>query len=128
MERIQATTEIFLIASEKKSYEVKRSILLSCMGKQAVQIYNNFTFDTATCSVKYDEVLEKFDAFCNPTRGPMGHILDTTIRCLRAIKVQLPNKGKFAKLKPSLEKYLHYLMEHFLIMIMRVQYKGFYSS
>ena len=34
----------------------------------------------------------------------MGHILDTTIRCLRAIEVQLSNKGKFAKLKPSLEK------------------------
>ena len=45
------------------------------------------------------------------TRGPIGHILDTTIRCVRAIRVQLPNKGKFAKLKPSLEKYLHYLMD-----------------
>ena len=66
--------------------------------------------------------------FSELTRGPIGHILDTTIRCVRAIRVQLPNKGKFAKLKPSLEKYLHYLMEHFLIIIMRVQYKGFYSS
>ena len=58
----------------------------------------------------------------------MGHILDTTIRRFRAIRVQLPNKGKFAKLKPSLERYLNYLMEHFLIIIMWVQYKGFYSS
>ena len=48
----------------------------------------------------------------------MGHILDTTIRRFRAVRVQLPNKGKFAKLKPSLEKYLHYLMEHFLIIKM----------
>ena len=39
----------------------------------------------------------------------MGHILDTTIRCFRTIKVQLSDKGKFAKLKPSLEKYLHAL-------------------
>ena len=62
------------------------------------------------------------------TRGPMGHILDTTMRCFRAITVQLPNKGKFAKLKPNLEKYLHHLMEHFLIIMMRVQYKGLYSS
>ena len=61
-------------------------------------------------------------------RGPMGHILDTTMRCFRAIRVQLPNKGKFAKLKPKLEKYLHHLMEHFLIVMMRVQYKGLYSS
>ena len=58
----------------------------------------------------------------------MGHILDTTIRCFSAIRVQLPNKGKFAKLKPKLEKYLHHLMEHFLIVMMRVQYKGLYSS
>ena len=42
----------------------------------------------------------------------MGHILDTAIRCFRAIRVQLPNKGKFAKLKPNLEKYLHHHMEH----------------
>ena len=55
----------------------------------------------------------------------MGHILNTTIRCFKAVRVQLPNKGKFAKLKPSLEKYLHFLMEHFLIIMMRVQYKGF---
>ena len=34
----------------------------------------------------------------------MGHILDTTIKCFRAIREQLPNEGKFAKLKPSLEK------------------------
>ena len=58
----------------------------------------------------------------------MGHILDTTMRCFRAIRVQLPNKGKFAKLKPNLEKYLHHLMEHFLIIMMQVQYKGLYSS
>ena len=62
------------------------------------------------------------------TRGPMGYILDTTMRCFRAIRVQLPNKVKFAKLKPNLEKYLHHLMEHFLIIMMRVQYKGLYSS
>ena len=58
----------------------------------------------------------------------MGHILDTTMRCFRAIRVQLPNKGKFAKLKAKLEKYLHHLMEHFLIVKMQVQYKGLYSS
>ena len=50
-------------------------------------------------------------------RGPMGHILDTAIRCFRAIRVQLPSKGKFAKLRPSLEKYLHFSMEHFLIIM-----------
>ena len=62
------------------------------------------------------------------TRGPMGHILDTAIRCFRAMRVQLPNKSKFAKLKPSLEKYLQYLIEHFLVIMMRVQYNSFYSS
>ena len=66
--------------------------------------------------------------FCISTRGPMGHILDTTMRCFRAIIVQLPNKGKFAKLNTNLEKYLYHLMEHFLIIMMRVQYKCFYSS
>ena len=44
----------------------------------------------------------------------MGHILDTSIRRFRAIRVQLPNKGKFAKLKPSLEKFLPHggLLDH----------------
>ena len=74
---------------------------------------------TVLCSLSVD---------FNQTRGPMGHILDTTMRCFRAIRVQLPNKGKFAKLKPNLEKYLHHLMEHFLTIMIRVQYKGLYSS
>ena len=76
-------------------------------------------------------VLKEFDkplGESNTTRGPMGHILDTTMRCFRAIIVQLPNKGKFAKLNTNLEKYLHHLMEHFLIIMMRVQYKCLYSS
>ena len=62
----------------------------------------------------------------NVTGSPIGHILD---RCLRAIRVQLPNKDKFAKLRPcyqSIEKYLHFPREHFLTIMTGVQYKGFY--
>ena len=51
----------------------------------------------------------------------MGHILDTGIRCSRAIKsgnmyLQLPNEGKSAKLRPccqNLEKHLYFLEKHF---------------
>ena len=66
------------------------------------------------------------------TGHPMGHILDTGIRCFRAIIVgivQLPDKGKFAKLRTccqSLEKHLYFPREYFLIIMMGVQYKGFY--
>ena len=66
--------------------------------------------------------------FTNVTRGPMGHILDKGIRCFKAIRVQLPNKGKFAKLRPccqSLEKHLHFPREHFLIIMTGVQCEGF---
>ena len=38
----------------------------------------------------------------------------------RAIRVQLPNKGKFAKLRPccqSLEKHVHFAGENFLIIM-----------
>ena len=62
----------------------------------------------------------------------MGHILDTGIRCFRAIRVGIStaaNKGKFAKLRPccqSLEKHPYFVGEHFLIIMVGVQYKGFY--
>ena len=48
----------------------------------------------------------------------MGHILDMGIKCFRVIRVQLPNKSKFAKLRPccqSLEKHLHFSRDQFLI-------------
>ena len=63
----------------------------------------------------------------------MGHILDTGMRCVRAIRVGIrstaPNKDELAKLRPccqSLEKHLHFPGEHFLIIMLGVQYKGFY--
>ena len=60
-----------------------------------------FHFEEVQLSLQRKSMLK----FLWLTRGPMGHILDTAIRCFRAIRVQLPNKDEFAKLKPSLEKY-----------------------
>lgn len=57
--------EFYLIATEKdkKSDYVKVSILLNCMGKDAVKLYNTFVFDPARDGMVYEKVLRKFDSY-----------------------------------------------------------------
>ena len=54
---------IFLEATKPttKSYLVKSLILLHCIGKQAKEIYNTFTFATEDDKVKYAEIIKKSD-------------------------------------------------------------------
>ena len=63
--------DIYLTASEKsgKSDEIKTCILLSCVGKQGRQIYNNFTYAPTEVSKNFDTVLQKFDEYCNPRKN-----------------------------------------------------------
>ena len=59
--------EFFLVATEsnKKSDEVKTSILLTCIGQRSREVYYNFKFENEGDCMKLDVVLEQFDAhFC----------------------------------------------------------------
>ena len=59
--------EFFLVATEsnKKSDEVKTSLLLTCIGQRSREVYYNFKFENEGDCMKLDVVLEKFDAhFC----------------------------------------------------------------
>ena len=61
----------YLLATEKaaKGEDIKTSILLTCMGKEAMQVYSSFTFDPATDSMKYDKVVQQFDAYFSPKKN-----------------------------------------------------------
>ena len=63
--------KIFLQATESdgKSDIVKSSILLHCIGKPAKDVYNTFTFDNAEDNMKYDKIVEKFDAYFSPRKN-----------------------------------------------------------
>ena len=59
--------EFFFVATEidKKADKIKTSTLLSCIGQRSRDIYYNFVFESDEDSMKYDTVIERFDAhFC----------------------------------------------------------------
>ena len=62
---------MFLPATESttKSDLVKSSILLHCVGKQAKEICNTFTFTTEDDKVKYAENIKKFDGHFSPKKN-----------------------------------------------------------
>ena len=63
--------ELYLVATESdgKSEKVKSSILLTCIGKRAREIYNTFTFGNDEDKMKVKPILEKFTAYCNPRKN-----------------------------------------------------------
>ena len=63
--------ELYLAATESdgKSEKVKSSILLTCIGKRAREIYNTFTFQTEEDKMKVSPILSKFTAYCNPRKN-----------------------------------------------------------
>ena len=63
--------ELYLAATEsdEKSEKVKSSILLTCIGKRAREIYNSFTFQTEEDKMKVSPILSKFTAYCNPRKN-----------------------------------------------------------
>ena len=63
--------EIYLVASEKddKDDKIKTSLLLNCMGKGALEIFNTFIFVPATNKDVYKEVVDKFDTYFNPKKN-----------------------------------------------------------
>ena len=63
--------ELYLVATEsdKKSEKIKSSILLTCIGQQAREVYNTFTFAEPEDKLKVAPILEKFTEYCNPRKN-----------------------------------------------------------
>ena len=69
--------QFYLTATEKndKSDTVKTSILMSCIGDKGREIYDTFEFEpkaeeaTVEPSMKLDEVIKRFDEYCNPRKN-----------------------------------------------------------
>ena len=62
---------VYLIATEKdgKADKIKTSLLLSCMGKEAMKVYNTFTFVDEPEKWAYNTVIGKFDVYFNPKKS-----------------------------------------------------------
>ena len=63
--------EIYLIATEstEKAEKIKTSILLTCIGKQGLDIYNTFTFCEDDDKMKLKPVMDQFEAYCKPRKN-----------------------------------------------------------
>ena len=55
-------------ASEKED-KTQACLFLHVIGDDALDIYNNFKFDTAGDNVKLDKIKKKFDEYCNPKKN-----------------------------------------------------------
>ena len=62
---------LYMQASEssEKSYTVKSSILLHCIGSKSREIYNTFTFAEQGDNLKFDKIIEKFDGYFTPKKN-----------------------------------------------------------
>ena len=61
----------FITATEcnEKASEVKASLFLHCIGDEARLVYNTLTFDADGDSLKYEKILEKFEAYVFPRKN-----------------------------------------------------------
>ena len=61
----------YLTATEysDKSDAIKSSLFLHCIGEEGREVYNTLDFDTADDNMKYDKILEKFEAYANPRKN-----------------------------------------------------------
>ena len=62
---------LFMTATEHngKSDEVKTSLLLHCIGEKTREVYNTFAFSSIEDSMKYNKVLEHFEAYFGPRKN-----------------------------------------------------------
>ena len=59
---------IYILATDqsKKTDETKIAILLNLAGDRAIEIFNQFTYETAGDEKKLDKVLDQFEKYCSP--------------------------------------------------------------
>ena len=62
---------LFLVASGigEKSAKVQASTLLHVIGENALEVYNNFTWENEGDSMKVDKIMQKFRPYCNPRKN-----------------------------------------------------------
>ena len=54
---------------EGKADNIKASLLLHCIGDKAREIYDTLTFDVEGDNMKYDKIVEKFEAYLAPRKN-----------------------------------------------------------
>ncbi|KAJ8044099.1 hypothetical protein HOLleu_11471 [Holothuria leucospilota] len=66
----------------KKEESVKTAILLNLSGEDAVEIYNSFKWDKEEDSKILEEVLKKFESYCNPRKNVTWerHVFNTRVQ------------------------------------------------
>ena len=64
----KASLDNFMIATEYdgKSDKIKIALLLSCIGTDWQETYNAFVYAADGDKDKYDNVVKKFEEYCNP--------------------------------------------------------------
>ncbi|KAG1651802.1 hypothetical protein GQR58_026737 [Nymphon striatum] len=63
--------KLYLVASGAydKPEEVQVAILLTSIGENGIEIYNNFKFDNEASKNNLKVIIEKFDDYCNPRKN-----------------------------------------------------------
>lgn len=63
--------QIFMQASgkDKLAENVRAAILLNLIGEEALEVFNTFTFEAPKSETKEDDVMEKFESYCNPRKN-----------------------------------------------------------
>ncbi|GFT76650.1 uncharacterized protein NPIL_352971 [Nephila pilipes] len=63
--------ENYLLATEKDepADKIKIAILLNVLGREELEIYNTFKFESPESKANYSEVLQKFEDYCSPLQN-----------------------------------------------------------
>ena len=69
--RFKQRIELYMDATgaSKKDDKAKTSLLLHVMGEKAIDVYNTFVFQDAGDEMKYNKVIEQFEAYCSPKKN-----------------------------------------------------------
>ena len=61
----------YMVATEyeNKDDKVKSSLLLHCIGQKCREIYNTLNFEAEGDNLKFDKIIEKFEAYLAPKRN-----------------------------------------------------------
>lgn len=59
------------IGADDIAAKVKESVFLHVVGEDALEVYNNFTFDAEDNKMELDKILKKFEDYCIPKRKVM---------------------------------------------------------
>lgn len=69
--RFRQRFELYIaaIGADEKSEKMKASVFLHVVGDEALEVYNNFTFDNVADKMNLAKIIEKFEAYCIPKKN-----------------------------------------------------------